>query len=662
MITSDDISKVEKLLLPEGALFCPTRSNAIKCVESKDVIACPGSGKTTVLIAKLIILLDKMPFENNKGICVLTHTNSAIKTIKQKLGSRTSTLFKYPNYCGTIQSFVDRFLAYPAFIKQFEFKPQFIDSEKYYNVLENSFSRMNHGSYDIRQLAKQWLHRNKKGREIRFRLHNYSLAKGINGKSLRSSINKDTAIEESKQNAVYNWLKNLKLYLLEKGYLCYDDAYCLAYDYLQKLPQIKNIFEKRFKYFFLDEMQDSDFHQIKVLDKLINETNIIYQKYGDLNQSIYHEAANNEYIAWNYDVLNCIRINDSMRFHENISKVISNLRIKKDDEITGRYKSKVTSGAPNSYILIFEEKEKVIEKFKELIIEYKLHEYENPIFKAVGRIKKQSSTAISVLDYIPNFNDASTTVTTSNISLFLKKCSFNELRNFDINNLYNIIIEIFLFLLDEFGLKNKKVIKKVEREINFTKNSFIKYLSIKGKFTDFRLKVIILMKKYIKNNNSTIFKNFIIDIFNQSFKSLEASELTFLDTFLNESTFNAENTISKQMYEFEFESKKHKINFETIHAVKGETHTATLYLDTKSYGKFDSECLKKIIFEETIEITKIHEKNIKLAYVGMSRPKELLCYAIDKNNVRIEEGTDLFSYMENDVTRFENKGWKVEFV
>ena len=59
-------------------------------------------GKTTTLLAKLIILAKKMPFPDNKGICVLTHTNVAINEIKDKLGSKSKPNIILSNYVGTI--------------------------------------------------------------------------------------------------------------------------------------------------------------------------------------------------------------------------------------------------------------------------------------------------------------------------------------------------------------------------------------------------------------------------------------------------------------------------------------------------------------------------------------------------------------------------------
>lgn len=102
-ISDQDISFAEMILLPEGQMFDVERRTVIKCLESKDILACPGSGKTTALLAKLIALSKHLPLEGNKGVCVLTHTNVAIDTIANRAGFPTGKVFEYPNYFGTIQ-------------------------------------------------------------------------------------------------------------------------------------------------------------------------------------------------------------------------------------------------------------------------------------------------------------------------------------------------------------------------------------------------------------------------------------------------------------------------------------------------------------------------------------------------------------------------------
>ena len=94
--------------------FDKSRENIIKENSSCYVQACPGSGKTTALLAKLVILSNKMPLPEGKGVCVLTHTNVAIDEIKAKLGTKADVLFRYPNFFGTIQTFLHKYITAAA--------------------------------------------------------------------------------------------------------------------------------------------------------------------------------------------------------------------------------------------------------------------------------------------------------------------------------------------------------------------------------------------------------------------------------------------------------------------------------------------------------------------------------------------------------------------
>jgi len=96
-IRDEDIRYAENIFLADGNSFDPERISVIECLESKDIQACPGSGKTTILSAKLAIIAKKMPLEDNRGICVLTHTNVAINEIKTKLGAESDILFIFSN-------------------------------------------------------------------------------------------------------------------------------------------------------------------------------------------------------------------------------------------------------------------------------------------------------------------------------------------------------------------------------------------------------------------------------------------------------------------------------------------------------------------------------------------------------------------------------------
>ncbi|MCH7770718.1 MAG: hypothetical protein IIA49_06840, partial [Bacteroidetes bacterium] len=73
-ITNEDIVYAENILLPKGKLFDIERHDFIKNLDTIDLQAVPGSGKTTALLAKLLILENYMPFDNGSGILVISHT------------------------------------------------------------------------------------------------------------------------------------------------------------------------------------------------------------------------------------------------------------------------------------------------------------------------------------------------------------------------------------------------------------------------------------------------------------------------------------------------------------------------------------------------------------------------------------------------------------
>lgn len=138
-INDSDIEFSEKHLLPLGSHFDDERKTFIKNLETIDLQAVPGSGKTTALLAKLLILEQQLPFDDGSGILVISHTNSAVDEIKNKIGYLCPKLFNYPNFVGTIQSFVDKFLAIPWYQIEFDKKLNYIDNEFYENHFTHLF-------------------------------------------------------------------------------------------------------------------------------------------------------------------------------------------------------------------------------------------------------------------------------------------------------------------------------------------------------------------------------------------------------------------------------------------------------------------------------------------------------------------------------------------
>lgn len=137
-VTDDDIAFAEQLT---GKHFDNERRIVLKCMDRRDIQACPGSGKTTTLTAKLAILLRKLPNDED-GICVLSHTNVAREEIERALGKYTHRLLRHPHFVGTIQSFVDRFLAGPAMLVKYGIRPTKIDDDTFSKIAASRFSQL----------------------------------------------------------------------------------------------------------------------------------------------------------------------------------------------------------------------------------------------------------------------------------------------------------------------------------------------------------------------------------------------------------------------------------------------------------------------------------------------------------------------------------------
>ena len=103
------------------------------------------------------------------------------------------------------------------------------------------------------------------------------------------------------------------------------------------------------------------------------------------------------------------------------------------------------------------------------------------------------------------------------------------------------------------------------------------------------------------------------------------------NTFFNDV---ADGNQNEQNFEYGNIYKEDDIEIEiaTVHAVKGETHAATLYLETFFNKYYESERLKEQFKGNAYRGTDDDTlKSLKVVYVGMSRPRYLLCVAIQKD-------------------------------
>lgn len=131
---------------------------------------------------------------------------------------------------------------------------------------------------------------------------------------------------------------------------------------------------------------------------------------------------------------------------------------------------------------------------------------------------------------------------------------------------------------------------------------------------------------------SSTWKSLVVDVVTALSGVAPPNDNPFLDyPHSEDSTLNLAHT-RNNTYTVESDGRKVNIRLGSIHSVKGETHTATLVLDTF----FNKAHHLNMIFpwikgKPRKTLSETDEKRLKLHYVAMTRPSHLLCLAMKKS-------------------------------
>ena len=102
----------------------------VDCNEPRIVVkACPGSGKTFSVAARMAKLLQENNLSRHQGIAAISFTNTACEVIQKELketfGCRN---IGYPSFIGTIDSFINTyiFLPYAHLVMGCNYRPDIV--------------------------------------------------------------------------------------------------------------------------------------------------------------------------------------------------------------------------------------------------------------------------------------------------------------------------------------------------------------------------------------------------------------------------------------------------------------------------------------------------------------------------------------------------------
>jgi DNA helicase-2/ATP-dependent DNA helicase PcrA len=655
-ITDDDIAYSENILLPHGHVFDNERRTYIKNFTTIDLQAVPGSGKTTALLAKLLILERKLPFESGAGILVLSHTNAAVDEIKSKIEIHCPKLFSYPNFIGTIQSFTDKFLAVPYYGIRFNKKPIRIDDEIYHERVA-FFSRLSFSGFTNQEQnnAKRFLRSGDIVGKIRFSRvdDRLSLTNGYNGNILtfskprgntRPSNYFDWTLTE--RDRVKAWLFKFKKHFFDLGVLCFDDAYFLAFEYLRKFPLLSEVLQKRFSLVFVDETQDMDFHQHELLEKIFfvdGNSQCIYQRIGDKNQAIYGGSNNTEHLWNNREIV--LSLNQSKRLSPRIANIVNRFALHRGPqfEIVG-------TNSCDLKPCIFKYSATTIENVIPAFLSYveSLQRQgrfplipSNPI-KIVAwntswnNDEARNANNVRLTDYFLDFSRDKHKVridhTCLKSYLYFSQQSGQKLASIR-NSLVNAILkamrlENIMERQDKFY--SRQSLFSTIKDLSDRQGGFI-YEKFQTELYKWSIGLISNRIDDIWNDIKAYIPEFFQLFDKQPQRCLEFINLN-IDFVINS---DSEKVSDNKVFANELE-----VEITTVHSVKGQTHSATLYLETSYYNQHESQRLFNQIMGSPFNDNRVrHRESAKMAYVALSRPTNLLCLAIqsERFNIHLSE-------------------------
>jgi DNA helicase-2/ATP-dependent DNA helicase PcrA len=284
------------------------------------VIAGPGAGKTRWLCNHIKNVLNKSErLKKSRKIACITYTNIGVEAILKKIGDSIDKV-----EVSTIHSFLYKNIVKPyIFILKddFGFDPSKID-----------------GHYELtpsKGFVIEWLKRTKQFYIDYKKSFNQiiQILCDIYWKNLENDNELELVFRHNWQKKIGNYsikkssLTEYKKMFWERSLLHHDDILYFSLELIRRHPDILRILRCKFPYFFIDEFQDTNPIQTKII-KMVAEQETIVGVIGDKAQSIYgfQGADVKQFEEFELPNLVTYKIENNYRSTEEILKVLNHIR------------------------------------------------------------------------------------------------------------------------------------------------------------------------------------------------------------------------------------------------------------------------------------------------------------------------------------------------
>jgi len=272
------------------------------------IVAGAGSGKTRVLTTRLIHIINQKKAWPNQILCV-TFTNKAAKEMQSRVMTHIKGSSNAVPWLGTFHSISVKFLRRHA--EALEYKSNFtiLDTEDQKKLIRNIVKGED---LDAKKFSPQL---------IMYHIDQWK-NKGL--------LPKDVKIKKS-GSIIKSILKVYEIYqkkIRDLNAFDFGDLILFCVKLFEEHKDIREIYQKNFKYILVDEFQDTNFIQNKWLNLLVNEKQNICCV-GDDDQSIYswRGAEIKNFLTFDQIYKNCkvFKLEQNYRSTKNILETASAL-------------------------------------------------------------------------------------------------------------------------------------------------------------------------------------------------------------------------------------------------------------------------------------------------------------------------------------------------
>ncbi|WP_372397764.1 UvrD-helicase domain-containing protein [Azospirillum sp. HJ39] len=681
VINDADIFWIEEAL---GLRFAGERRDVLQALDSGDVEACPGSGKTTLLVAKLAILARKWT-ARSRGICVLSYTTVARDELEKGVQRvpEAARLLTYPHYVGTIHGFVNSFLALP-YLRSYHMGPigvRFIDDDRCRAVARRivweddrfepirKFAIMRAQSSSRKATAGA---PKKTAMEVVSELCDALEYRGAElGLDLSAFQLKDPKLP------TYEAMTELRRRLRRLGYFFHNDMFAFGERLVAEAPQYPALIRHRFPCVFMDEMQDTQPLHAAMLSRLFpKDACALRQRFGDSDQAIYDGDRGEPEAVPVVDAFPDAQARSLPRSNRfggwiaaRASAVAPSRRVMEGDALHrwGTLKGEPTSSRGHTIFLFGPEAmhERPLQAFGALLCrEFDGDTLHHGVFTAIGRVhappgqraRKADQLPHSVRDYWNRY-EPDTSRRTARPRVLADYLCLAHHRRTESGELGPAITELALGLIHlleacgapEFGTRHNPLrqLRAYASERPALWQAIHKWLwdcaTMSTPPNPATWPVIRVATEALVRSH-------------QEGGWHRSRQMEPIDAFLawpEEAIVRAPEQPPRHLYVHQGEDGRSvNIRLGSIHSVKGQTHTATLILDTFFHSCHIGRHFRLLAGRKSPMALDAQ----RLLYVAMTRPSHLLCVALRASH--LGEGKAALGWER----RLQDVGWRIEHI